>query len=305
MAVLAGIGIIGFGEVGLSLAADFARAGVSPVTVYQRRNPAAPDTERPSLPIDVGLSHDLGDLSFHHLVICVVVPSAAVDAARAFAPHASEGGFYLDLNSATPAMMTEAQALLAPLGIRFVDGMIGGAGVAGRGLSGLDIGLSGPDAELLGRYLRSFGITVRVLGDKIGRASALKMVRGIFMKSLEPLLIETLLVAKRHGLMEEVLESVAATMGSKTFEQILSLLVGTHVAHGRRRLDEARLIRETVAATDVAPLMVDAAIAFLERSIRVREGASTDNALQWRDTISLLDSLLADDALESQNGAEG
>lgn len=296
MASISGVGIIGFGEAGRCLAASFAGAGVAPLTVYRRARPGVLG-ERPEerLP-GVEITADMAGLSDRALVISVVVPSAAIDAARAFAAHGREGAFYLDLNSTAPSTMGEVERLLEPRGIRLVDGMIGGTGMRGRSLAELEIGLSGPGAQTVGARLGDLGVKIRMLGDQVGRASALKMVRGAFMKGLEPLLIETFLAARRHGLTEDVLESVSSTMNRVSFEQLLDLLLGTHLRHTRRRLDEARLIRGTVAEAGVEPLMTAAAVAWLERS---RNALPTGMRLppeQWRDVIGALDRMLAEAA---------
>ena len=48
----------------------------------------------------------------------------------------------------------------------------------------------------------------RVIGDKVGDASAIKMIRSVMIKGLEALTAECLLAARRAGVADAVLASL-------------------------------------------------------------------------------------------------
>jgi 3-hydroxyisobutyrate dehydrogenase-like beta-hydroxyacid dehydrogenase len=52
---------------------------------------------------------------------------------------------------------------------------------------------------------------VRVVGDDVGRASAIKMIRSVMVKGVEALTAEMMLAATRAGVVDEVLASLDAS----------------------------------------------------------------------------------------------
>ena len=67
-------------------------------------------------------------------------------------------------------------------------------------------GVRGSDAAAA---LERLGFTnIRVVGDKVGQASAIKMIRSVMVKGIEALTAECVLAAERAGVTAEVLGSL-------------------------------------------------------------------------------------------------
>jgi 3-hydroxyisobutyrate dehydrogenase-like beta-hydroxyacid dehydrogenase len=54
-----------------------------------------------------------------------------------------------------------------------------------------------------------------VVGDDVGRASAIKMIRSVMVKGVEALTAEMMLAATRAGVVDEVLASLDASEKAK------------------------------------------------------------------------------------------
>ena len=74
----------------------------------------------------------------------------------------------------------------------------------------LKIGLVG-----YGEKLKPVGFDMTVVSEKIGVASAMKLCRSVFIKGLEAIVVESYTLARRHGVEQQLLASLA-----KTFPEI-------------------------------------------------------------------------------------
>ena len=125
--------------------------------------------------------------------------------------------------------------------------------------------IAGAAAERTAAWMRPLGFEIEVLPGAAGRASAVKILRSILMKGLEALAVEFMVAARHLGLLEETL----ACMGDvdrRGFRDFISLLVQTHLVHGRRRHEEVELVNQMRRESGIEPLMSLAT----ERSISAR-----------------------------------
>ncbi len=287
------VGYLGFGEIGFALAKGMQAAGAAPLVAFDRQarsGPLADVVSGRAQKIGVPISDDAAILADCEVVLSAVTPMAAVAAAKAFAPHARKGQYFLDVNSSAPTMKQEIDALLRPKGVHVVDASMSGTGVHIRGHKGLYIYMSGPDSQALYDKLKPYDLEMKVLGGQIGAASALKMVRGVMMKGVEGLMVEMLLTAERFGVGAEVLASVVQAMDDESFHDFGAFLVKSHMIHSGRRGDELSLIRETVVAAGVEPLMTDAAMKLFRRDTAsgVAETFHGEMPKTWQEGIAEL-----------------
>jgi 3-hydroxyisobutyrate dehydrogenase-like beta-hydroxyacid dehydrogenase len=287
------VGYLGFGEIGFALAKGMQAAGAGPLVAFDKQakhGPLADVIGARAGKLGIPLTDDARPLGDSEVVLSAVTPMAAVAAATAFAPHARRGQFYLDVNSSAPTMKQEIDALLRPRGVRVVDASMSGTGVHIRGHKGLYIYLSGPDSQALYDKLQPYDLEMKVLGGEIGAASALKMVRGVMMKGVEGLMVEMLLTAERFGVGAEVLASVVQAMDDESFNDFGAFLVKSHMIHSGRRGDELSLIRETVVAAGIDPVMTEAALKLFRRdsSSGVAEHFHGEMPKTWQAAIAEL-----------------
>ena len=111
--------------------------------------------------------------------------------------------------------------------------------------------VSGPHAQVASDMLRSIGFTkVQISGDKIGDASATKMVRSVMVKGIEALTAEMLLAAQAAGVTDAVLNSLGGDWPQKADYNLDRML-----AHGTRRAAEMEEVVATLTELGIEPLM--------------------------------------------------
>ncbi len=265
-------GLVGFGEAGRVIGGALAASGVD-LAVHDRllgdpdRGPELAEAVRGAGARPVA---DLAALADRDVVLSLVTPATALAAAEAFAAAARDGVLYVDLNSTAPRVK-EAVAAALPTA-RVVDGVMTGGGIR---LDGRDIpiSLAGPDAGEAARLLCGAGLRAAVVGERVGAAAALKMLRSVVVKGLEGLWTEALLAAAELDVVEPLLAMVEETLDRWPTRDFATMLVTTHVGHAGRRQVEARMVRDTVAGTGVEPLMSAALVARQERTARGLEQA--------------------------------
>ncbi len=143
------------------------------------------------------------------LVLSILPPDRALDQAEAVSAAMHRTGampIYADCNAISPTTMKRIALLFAPFGTTVID----------CGIIGLNpiktpptrFYVSGPDCTAL-KALRSQAIQVEVIGEEIGKASAMKMVYAAGTKGVWTLQTALLLTAARQGVLEPLLEELA------------------------------------------------------------------------------------------------
>jgi 3-hydroxyisobutyrate dehydrogenase-like beta-hydroxyacid dehydrogenase len=261
------LGFLGFGEVARRFAEGMVRTADASIVAYDRvvETDGAAALRELASSLDVGLLDTPAGLAEVDLVLSVVTPAAAAAAAASYAAHARAGQIYVDLNSTAPEVKHEVEAILAPHGLRVVDGVMTGGGISLDGHR-IPISLAGPDAEEVAAHLDGLGLVTEVVGAELGQAAAMKMLRGVVIKGLEALSVEAFVAARAYGIEDLVLGSIGESLDRWSAADFLQMLVRTHTEHCTRRAVEVRMIKETVAGAGLDPVMSAAAQQLFERS---------------------------------------
>jgi 3-hydroxyisobutyrate dehydrogenase-like beta-hydroxyacid dehydrogenase len=276
------IAMIGFGEVGGIFGRDLAAAGIGvgvfDVLFSDPASRAAMLAKAKSANVRACDSLDEA-IRGAELVISAVTCSAAADVARNSAPFLRDGQTYLDINSVSPETKREIARILESTKAIFVEAAVM-APVSPQRLK-VPMLLGGAEAEQVAARLRSIGMNVTPISDRIGVASAVKMCRSVIIKGIEALAVESLFAARRYGAEKEVLASLAATYPNMGWDGPLpDYLISRVAEHGRRRAAEMREAAETLRNIGLEPLTVLATAErqdwlvqeMAERHISVRAG---------------------------------
>lgn len=260
-------GLIGFGEAGRVIGAALTAAGADLlVHDHALRDPERADGVRTAVTAaGARVADDVADLAGCDVVLSLVTPATAVVAADAFAPHVRDGVLYVDLNSTAPQAKHEVRDRLGAA--RVVDGVMTGGGIT-LDAARIPISLAGPDAQEAADLLSAAGLNALVVGEEVGAAAALKMLRSVVVKGMEALWTEALLAADQLDVVEPLLAMVEETLDRWPTRDFAAMLVSTHVAHAGRRQVEARMVRETVEGLGVETIMSSAIVARQERTAR-------------------------------------
>lgn len=266
--------IVGFGAVGRIYARGFADAGARVVAV----DPAGDDTARVfAREAGVVLHPALPD-SLEGLDLVIILTPASVGGLVARDIAARPGQCpVLDLTSSAPEAMIGAAKLL---GERLVDGTVMGA----VGLGGLatPMLLAGPRAPVLADLLNAVGCRVTCLDGVAGDASALKLLRSLFMKGLEALVVETRMAAAALGQSGQ-LPLAFADLAEVDLDAFLTEMLRTHPRHAARRHAEIAAAARLVEGAGLSPVMAGAATAVFARTAGFGSGpdGTPEMALDW------------------------
>ena len=277
------ITLIGFGEAGLAIASSLCRA----------------DGAQPALrAFDIKLGDDdaviaaamatriegAGAMVCHSpaeavaeadIVVSVVTADQAATAAGLSARHLPQGALYLDMNSCAPTTKLIAGNSVENAGGVYVDVAVM-APIEPRGHETPMLAATA-DPEAVATRLAAAGLHPRFVGDEIGRASTIKMLRSVMVKGIEALTAECFRAAVRAGVADEVANSLDASQTDMGWAEQAAYNMERMTAHGIRRAAEMREVAKTLRALDIPPAM-------------------TTGTIAWQDDMGALDLTLAPDA---------
>lgn len=256
--------ILGFGELGRAWALDLRRRGVSDVRIYThsqvRAGQAAALTQAV---LETGVvrcatPHDA--VRGAAWIIAAVPASASLEVAAQVATAELNGSFYVDVASASPHKKVDASRLIECAGARYIDAAVMGSVITG-GLA-VPVYASGSEAEQWAAFVEPLGMAVTVVAGPPGRAAELKLIRSVYTKGRDALVVEMLLAARRSGLTRQVLASVRGPGEEVTFDVLAERLACGLVTHAQRRAEELEVVADLLEHLGVAGM---AALGSLER----------------------------------------
>ena len=148
---------------------------------------------------------------------------------------------------------------LAKTGALLGDGSIMGTPKNGYSMHMLS---SGPAGQRVVDLLVPWGMSIEYVGEKLGTASGIKILRSVLIKGIEALIDEMLLAARSYGLDEAVLASASKTL-TRPFMDTVESLTPSGVIHSKRRTEEVEMAAEAVEEAGIEALMARATAARL------------------------------------------
>jgi 3-hydroxyisobutyrate dehydrogenase-like beta-hydroxyacid dehydrogenase len=190
------------------------------------------------------------------VVLSVVPPGQAVAVAEAVAGTR----MLVDLNAVSPMTVDRVSHALTGSGTELVDGSISGPPPWRPGTT--RIYLSGPGAERVAA-LGFDGVDLRVVGDKLGTASAVKMSTASVYKGTALLLIQALASADRNGVLAEVRDDL-----ERSFPELMDGIeryLASSASKAHRYVAEMHEISATQGAAGLPPEVFEAIAAAYEQ----------------------------------------
>jgi 3-hydroxyisobutyrate dehydrogenase-like beta-hydroxyacid dehydrogenase len=249
------LGVVGYGEVGKTFAAGLRPRvrglHVADLKLQDPAQAAALRAHAQSIDVQAG---PLAQVCGHaQLIISAVTASNTLAVAEEAAAHLKPGTFFLDLNSASPGTKQQAARVIEAAGGHYIEAGVM-TSVPPYGIA-VPMLLGGPRAAELAPLLQDWGLDARAVSDRLGVASAIKMCRSIMIKGLEALVIESYATARRYGVEDHVLPTLAETFPSIDWHKQGAYFFSRVVQHGQRRAEEMREAARTVQEAGFAPLM--------------------------------------------------
>ena len=193
------IGILHPGEMGVSVAVSARNSGHTVFWVSEGRSPL---TRQRAQGHSLADAHSLAELCRTcSIIISVCPPHAAEDVAQQVLSHSFKD-LYVDVNAISPQRALRIGAAMAERGAAFVDGGIIGGPAWEAGTTWLY--LSGSEAQRVAGCFSAGTLQTEVIGDRIGKASALKMCYAAYTKGTTALLCAVLGAAEGWSVRDEL-----------------------------------------------------------------------------------------------------
>jgi 3-hydroxyisobutyrate dehydrogenase-like beta-hydroxyacid dehydrogenase len=265
------VGILSPGDMGHAIGATLIRSGLRSIAALDHRSARTRQLAASAGIEDVGSLNRLVDQA--DLILCVLVPSSALEAAGQAAEamrSRGKGLLYADCNAIAPAKAQAIAEVIRSAGGEFIDaGIIGGPP---RPQSRTRIYASGPTAGQL-EPLSGNGLEIRVVGDAVGQASGLKMCYAALTKGLTAIGTELLLAAHRMDLQDVLWQEFSG--GQKSLAEGFARSVPAMTSKAHRWVGEMEEIAATFGALGLTPLIFEGAAALYQAVAKTELGKET------------------------------
>ena len=171
-------------------------------------------------------------------IISAVTADQSLEAARSVAAYLKAGQAFLDVNSVSPQRKRDTAGLFAPAGVGYVD-MAVMAPVHPKGHR-TPVLVAGAVDGRVAVALKRLDFDLQIVGPEPGAATAVKMVRSLFVKGLEAITVETLLAASASGCLDHIMTSLDGSYPGLRLADLAPYHFQRSLRHGRRRAAEMR-----------------------------------------------------------------
>ncbi|WP_433467686.1 DUF1932 domain-containing protein [Spirillospora sp. CA-128828] len=250
---MAVVAVLGLGEAGGAIARDLVAAGA----VVRGYDPAVAASGGM---VQAGSEAEAAESA--GLVLSVNSAHDAVAALKAGIGGVGDGVVWADLNTGSPGLKRELDAIAGQGGVRFADVAIM-APVPGRGLR-TPMLACGEGARDVAAILTPSGAEIDVLDAEAGVAAGRKLLRSVFFKGLAGSVVEALEAARAAGCEDWLRENIVAELAAAG-EHTVDRLVGGTYKHAVRRAAEMEAAATMLDELDVPPAMAAASRDLLRR----------------------------------------
>ena len=282
------VGVMSPGSMGQAIAQQLKRNGFTVYTALDGRS----ERSR-AFAAEAGIT-DLGSLDKLagrcDVILSIMNPGAAFEFAQNLARAIKRTGtrpLVVDCNAIAPTTMQAVHAAITAVGACCLDaGMFSPPprdGVHGR------LFVSGPGAETLNVFATP-DLSVRILSDRIGDASALKMCDAVISKGVTALVLQMLIAAQRYGVAKELEEQF--TPARRRVHDVVIDALPIMPSKSYRWVPEVMEIAKTLEAVGMTPKMIEGAAEVYEFVAGTALGRETpesrDSSLDGRGVVKRL-----------------
>ena len=255
------IGFIGYGEAAFNISLGLGREGISGIRAtdaMMNHEVMGKQVHSRAQEAGVTLVATNKEIAQWADIVFAAVPSSfTMDVCKDVTDCLRPGQLYVDVSASTPATKEAIWEAIKGTGVLFADAAM--LGSLPKDKHQVPITASGNGAAKFHELMTPYGMKITLAGEKAGAASAIKLVRSIFMKGIASLMIEMLQAGDAYGVADEVVASVGKSMDGIPFTSHLDRLVTGSALHCTRRaaemkgsiamLEEAKLSSEMTVAT--------------------------------------------------------
>lgn len=282
------IGVMSPGDMGQAVAQQLKQKGFNVCTALDKRSARSKALAQQAGLTDVGSIEKLTEKC--EVILSIMNPAAALEFAGEVA-HALAASrrrlLFVDCNAIAPGTLQAINTKITAAGGRCADASI--IGSPPRGSSRISLYVSGIDAPEL-EQLTTPQITVRVLSDRLGDASAIKMCYAAMNKGMVAMILELMIAARRLGVDAALIAQLKETHRD-VYDRFMGALPVTP-PKAYRWVPEMLQIAQTFEAAGLTPRMFQGAADMYEFVAATQLGKETpegrDKSRSGGDVVRLL-----------------
>lgn len=285
------IGFIGFGEAARAFVSSLRERREIVFTAYDvlLDDPSHKEVRTAAASLGVALA-DNAAAAVHGAdwIFSAVTAASSLEAAQSVAQAMSPGQVFFDINSVSAGRKQATAAVVEASGASYVD-MAVMAPVHPRGHR-TPVLVAGRIAPAVLDGLMELGFDLEHVGQEIGAAATIKMVRSMFVKGMEAVTVQALLAARAAGCFDRVYASLEKSFPHFGWPDFGRYQLERVATHGVRRAAEMEESAATMRELGFAPggLLGDAIAGLQEEIGRMGLHLSSEDEL-----ASGLDKVLA------------
>jgi 3-hydroxyisobutyrate dehydrogenase-like beta-hydroxyacid dehydrogenase len=252
------IAILGLGEAGSHFAHDLSKMGVKIIGF----DPNLKHTLPPSVFLAKSNREaaEKGDI-----ILSVNLSTVSEEVAIEVLPVLNSSKIYAEMNTSSPQKKQKIYDLLKNSGVQYVDLAIM-APVPPKGIL-TPFWVSGNGAQAFYDTLKHLNLNIKVLGDEVGEASKLKLLRSIVYKGVAAVICEAVEAGQTFGLEPYIREQIKSIIGHEDDDLIDRFLEGSKT-HAQRRMHEMDAVCEMLKNVAIQPFMSQAAYDNLNKFLK-------------------------------------
>ncbi len=238
------IAFIGFGEAARAFIEGIKETGAHRFSAYDILSGPEFDAAAAGLGVDLASSAPdcVQDADY---IFSAVTASSSLEAARAALPALKQGQVFIDINSVSPDRKIDTASAVRAAHAGYVDMAVMAPVRPARQTSPT---LLAGDTDGVLAVLQGLGFNSEIVSDTAGDATAIKMVRSLFVKGYEALCAETLLAARASGIQDRILASISGSYPGLNWPEGAAYHIERIATHGIRRADEMEESAKTIDA---------------------------------------------------------
>ena len=236
------IGFIGYGEAAFNISLGLGREGVTGIRAtdaMMNHEVMGKQVHARAEEAGVTLVNTNKEIAQWADIVFAAVPSSfTMDVCNDIKECLHPGQLYVDVSASTPTTKEAIWEAIKDTGVLFADAAM--LGSLPKDKHQVPITASGNGAEKFHELMTPWGMKITLAGEKAGAASAIKLVRSIFMKGIAALMIDTMQAADAYGVSDEIVASIGKSLDGISFQSHLDRLVTGTALHCTRRAAELK-----------------------------------------------------------------
>lgn len=283
------LGFIGFGEASFELAKGLKDEGVEKIKAYDplwnHDNYREILSNKAEAAQVILTESQQGTVREADLVIVAVPANHAVEVSKELESILPEGLLYIDVTAASPDDKKIIANNVSHAGCKFVDAAMMGSLPLFK--HKVPILASGEGADNFISSMTPYQMKITKVNNIPGDATAVKLIRSIYMKGVVGLYLELLQSAHKFGIEDYVIDSLNETINGKTFEETMNRLVTGTSIHALRRSIELEGTISMLDSVGIDSSMTKAAKKKIESlvELNIKDKFNGENPESWIQVI--------------------